>query len=237
MRELTPHPAKFSDVILDAIGVVLQDECDRLGHEVHVLDPFAGVGKIHKLKDPGRILTTGVELEPEWAEQHILTLVGNSLHLDELFVARKFNAIATSCTYGNRMADSHIVGEADKSKRMTYTHQIGRQLHEDNSGKMQWGPAYREFHEAVWRQCDIVLTPGGLFILNVKNFYRTRTIKGKKVTELVDVSKWHVDFLIGLGYRAEIESIVVPTRGMSFGANGSKRVNHEMVHVLRKEVR
>jgi len=234
MTEPTPHPAKFSDVILDAIEGVLDDEVERQDHPIRVLDPFAGTGKIHRLHDPGRIHTFGVELEPEWATQHVQTSIGNALDLTAVFGPRfVFDVVATSCTYGNRMADHHVA--TDDSKRMTYTHQMGRQLHQDNSGKMPWGDKYREFHVAAWTEATKFLVPEGLFILNVKNFYRTRTIKRKKVTELVDVCQWHLDTLVGMGYYAWGEPIIVPVRGMSFGANGSKRVDHEMVYVLRKE--
>ena len=53
-----------------------------------------------------------------------------------------FEAICTSPTYGNRMAD-HFEAK-DGSKRNTYRYAIGRALDEENTGKMQWGKKYRE---------------------------------------------------------------------------------------------
>jgi hypothetical protein len=229
----TPHPAKFTDSILDVIQEVLEAEVDRADHPIRVLDPFAGTGKIHRLHDPGRIHTFGVEIEPEWATQHPQTSTGSALDLAAVFGPRfPFDVVATSCTYGNRMADHHVA--KDGSKRMTYTHQLGRPLHPENSGKMHWGDEYRQFHVAAWTEATRVLVPGGLFVLNVKNFPRTRTVKRRKIEEVVDVSQWHLDTLLDMGYSSEVLPIIVPVRGMGFGANGKKRVNHEVVHVLRK---
>ena len=101
------HPATFSDPILAAIDAAL-------GDAETVLHPFAGIGGIHRLNRS----TVGVELEPESAEQHPNTIVGNALDLpspDDIF-----DAIATSPTYGNRMADHHDA--KDGSTRHTYRH-------------------------------------------------------------------------------------------------------------------
>jgi hypothetical protein len=134
-------------------------------------------------------------------------------------------------TYGNRMADHHVA--KDSSKRMTYTHQLGRPLSENNSGAMNWGPKYWDFHIAAWREQTRILKPGGLFILNVKDFYRTRTINRTRVTEQVEVCQWHLDTLTDLGYQVERE-VIVPVRGMRMGANHKKRMGHEMVYALRR---
>lgn len=214
---------------------LVADEAARRQGVVTVLDPFAGTGKIHTLHQRRKIKTIGVELEPEWASQHEQTVCGNSLHLREIFGSRmKFDIIATSPCYGNRMADHHEA--RDDSKRMTYRHQLGRMPSDDSAAVLHWGPKYREFHVAAWQEATSVLIPGGLFILNVKNFMRTRTIKGKKVKEVVDVCQFHLDVLTDLGYDLEA-SIIVPTSGMGFGANSKKRINHEMVYALRKETR
>lgn len=228
----TPHPAKFTDVILQVVSDLVSQEANKWG-SVRVLDPFAGTGRIHELHDPPRVQTYGMELEPEWANQHERTTVGNSLHISQHAVARKkFDIIATSPTYGNRMADHHEA--KDDSKRMTYRHQLGRMPHDDSSTTLAWGKKYWQFHLQAWLEMNRVIAPEGLFILNVKNFYRTRTIKGKRVTEQVDVCGWHLDTLSDLGYSAEA-AIPVPVRGMRMGANHKKRVSHEMVYALRKD--
>ena len=223
------HPAKFTPVILKVIGDALSDEACRLGHEVQVLDPFAGTGLIHDLAKPGLIDTYGIEIEPEWAEMHPATEVGDAT--DMAFESLSFDAIATSPCYGNRMADHHEA--KDDSKRITYRHRLGRALSENSAGKIHWGVKYEEFHEKAWTEADRVLRPGGLFVLNAKNFHRTRTVKKKRVQEVVDVVGWHHDYLTSLGYATEAD-IAVPVRGMGYGQNGKKRIGHERVIVMRK---
>lgn len=228
---MTNHPAKFTEAILNVIGDMVMAESE--GREVRVLDPFAGTGKIHELHNPPRVQTFGCELEPEWASQHRRTRVGNALHVSSYEWAQpKFHIVATSPTYGNRMADHHEA--KDDSKRMTYRHQLGRMPHPDSSTILPWGKAYWEFHQQAWLEINRVIMPGGLFILNVKNFYRTKRVKGVKVTEEVDVCQWHLDTITSIGYGVEA-AIVVPVRGMRMGSNHTKRVNHEMVYGLRKE--
>jgi tRNA G10 N-methylase Trm11 len=230
---VSEHPAKFTDSILDVIRPVLHGEANSCGFAaLRVLDPFAGTGKIHRLRLPGFIETVGIEIEPEWATLHPDTLVGNALELP--FASGSFGAIATSPTYGNRMADHHEA--KDDSKRMTYRHRLGRPLNPANSGQLAWGDKYREFHKAAWSECDRVLRPGGLFVVNVKNFVRTRTVKKVRVAEEVDVCQWHLDAITDLGYDLE-QAIVVPVRGMRMGSNHASRVSHEMVYALRKDVR
>lgn len=93
------HPAKFSIEVLDAIDVIVPEG-------VTVLDPFAGVGFIHRLK--GRS-TIGVELEPEWASVHPRTIQGNALALP--IPDESVPWVVTSPCYGNRMADHHDAKE------------------------------------------------------------------------------------------------------------------------------
>lgn len=212
------HPAPFSDDILDVIaGFVVG--FDR------VLDPFAGVGNIHRLRGLAGVRETiGIELEPEWAEHHPDTITGNALDMVALVGAETISAIVTSPAYGNRMADHH--NAQDDSVRLTYTHTIGRKLTEGNTGAMQWGQEYRDLHLAVWTEATKALRPGGLFVLNVKDHVRGDQIQ--------DVSAWHVDTLTRrLNY--ELESIrTVNTRGVMAGANAESRVPCELIFVLSK---
>ena len=121
-------------------------------------------------------------------------------------------------TYGNRMSDHHDAKDA--SKRRTYTHTLGRKLHQDNSGALDWGPQYRAFHVAAWTEARRVLQAGGAFVLNIKDH-----IRGGQVQP---VTQWHIDALTGLGFRL-LRHEHVPTPSMRYGANADKRVEYESV--------
>jgi len=204
------HPAPFSAELLPLFAELLE------GHD-RVLDPFAGTGRIHDLPNT----TVGVELEPEWAALHPDTIIGNALALP--FANGEFDAICTSPTYGNRLADSHDA--KDGSVRRSYTHDLGRDLTEDNSGAMQWGDDYREFHRAAWIEAVRVLRDSGLFVLNMKDHIRD----GK----WQDVSAFHAHILMELGLRFITVRPVV-TGHLKQGENADQRVGAELVWVFEK---
>lgn len=204
------HPAKYTDGLMPIFESMIPSGSS-------VLDPFAGTGKIHTLPFD----TVGLEIEPEWASMHDNTICGDATNMP--FGCGKFDVICTSPTYGNRMADSH--NARDGSKRNTYTHSLGRNLHENNSGKMQWGDSYRKLHKLAYKECKRVLKDGGLFILNIKNHIR----KGKEV----DVFQWHLDCLTNMGFLLlRIETL--ETKGNGFGANGKARTGVEFIALLKK---
>lgn len=208
------HPAKFNQPVLECFREELANVRGVL------LDPFAGTGRIHTLRSDS-LDTYGIELEPEWAEMSPFTTIGSALDLpydDEIF-----DVIATSPTFGNRMADRY--DGRDGSKRYTYTTSLGRQLSPENSGGMQWGPSYRDFHRVAWSEAVRVLRPGGKFLLNCADHIR----KGEQQY----VCRFHIDVLrdLGLEYR---KSILVNTRKMGHGANGESRIPGEYVFVLVK---
>jgi len=105
--ELRPHPAKFSDVHLEAARAYLDAEVERRGitrEELLVLDSFAGIGLVHELP----YTTVGVELEPEWAGHHPDTIVGDATDLAAVGIhPGQFDAYFTSTTFANRMADTY----------------------------------------------------------------------------------------------------------------------------------
>lgn len=207
------HPAKYNGKLLATFAHLLS------GNE-RILDPFAGTGKIFELLNYHPELSIeGIEIEPEWSRIDSRVTAGNALYLP--WNDNEFDMIITSPTYGNRMADHHRA--KDNSIRNTYTHCLGRKLHPDNSGAMQWGDAYRAFHRKAWLEARRVLKSGGTFVLNCKNFYRNG--------ELVEVTEWHIETLESLGFYM-LKCIRVDLPGNGFGQNGKLRVGHESVVAL-----
>lgn len=96
-------PAKFSPEILDQIRVELRS---RLITDGTILDPFAGVGGVHALRDDGYD-TIGVDIEPEFAACDARTTEGDSTKLTSIPALAghigRVRVIVTSPAYGNRM--------------------------------------------------------------------------------------------------------------------------------------
>lgn len=222
------HPAPFTDVIIERFAWIINNYMmagDR--SRVRVLDPFAGVGTIHRLNEMVRNLdgasrkveTVGIELEPKWAIADARTRVGSALDLP--FKARAFDLIMTSPCYGNRMADHH--NAKDGSERITYRHYYGEDLTDGSAAMMQWGQEYRDFHAAAWKEALRVLRPSGLFVVNISNHIR----KGYEVP----VVEWHMQTLLELGlYIEHVDAVETPR--MRRGENHELRVTHEHILVL-----
>jgi DNA modification methylase len=204
------HPAPFSLALIPVMAKLLREYSPGLT----VLDPMAGVGRIHDLAEHGPWITRGVELEQEWASQHPLTLQGDARKLP--WVNGFFDAVVVSPPFANRMADSH--NAQDGSYRRTYTHVLGRSLTEGNSGGMQWGEA--------WAEAARVLRPGGVFILNLKDHQR----KGRRV----HVSQWHHETLVALHLKL-IDLKRVGTPGFRYGENREVRYPERLL-VYRKDL-
>jgi hypothetical protein len=223
-----PHPAVYSDAVLDAFRELLADHHDGIGRVL--VDPFAGTGRIHELAPEW--YTLGVELEPEWADLHPpspgkhagITFCGNSLDLAVVLGNRAgvavVDVIATSAAYGNRLADHYDA--YDPEARRSYSIDLGRPLTEGNGAGMQWGDEYRELHEAVWRECAWLLRPGGLFLLNCKDHQRAGAI--------MPVTGWHLRTLVALGLGV-IDLRTIPPAGL---ANTTAAKLPELVVAFRK---
>jgi hypothetical protein len=226
------HPAKFTPAILDALRVHCRDEAKRLGRRPELLDPFAGVGRIHQLEDVAD--TTGIELRPRWAAAHSRTRIGDATRLPSRWTGR-FDIVATSPCYGNRFADHH--NAQDGSTRRSYHHDYGDPLwsHPRDAGVAHFRqPAYKVLHEKAWRNVERVLRPatrtepGGLFLLNVKNFHEQH--------RLVLVVEWHVAAAVSAGL-AYVDGHSVAVNGMTYGENAEAREDHELVLAFRKTAR
>ncbi|MCC6455183.1 MAG: hypothetical protein IT328_09600 [Caldilineaceae bacterium] len=201
------HPAKYSDALMPILQNALR------GYDC-ILDPFAGTGKLRLVRPDAHLL----EIEPEWAAISGAT-VGNAL--DMPWPDGYFDAVCTSPTYANRMADHHEARDA--SRRNTYRHALGRPLHPQNSGMLQWGSLYRRFHYYAWLEVLRVLRPGGRFVLNISDHIRA----GK----VVKVARFHKLLCLVMGFRL-VEVHQVQTPRQRHGQNGEKRVAHEWVFVF-----
>lgn len=210
------HPAKFSDTIIELLN--------REVPAGKICDPFAGTGKVHLLANDKRD-TYGVEIEPEWASMHPRTIVGNALLLP--FPNETFDCIVTSPTYGNRLADHHKA--QDGSIRHSYTHDLGRTLHPDNSGTTYfWQSGYRAFHLKAWMEAFRILKVGGEAYINVSNF-----IRGGMEQDVVGM---HAELLAMAGGRI-VKIHHVDTPRLRFGANGDARVGEETILLFYKQQR
>lgn len=206
------HPAKYTDCLLPIFSKYLKNTA-------LVLDPFAGTGKLKEII-PNAIL---LEIEPEWAEMGG-AVIADSQHMP--LRDNVFDAVCTSPTYGNRMADHFIDHQTHKNYvRNTYRHCLGRSLNPNNSGRMQWGNKYKELHTVVWKECERVLKKGGLFILNVSDHIRA----GKQIY----VSDWHVKILTSMKFEL-LESLAVETPRQRMGKNSELRVGCEHVFIFKR---
>lgn len=172
------HPAKYADDFIPIFA-------EMVGSSKRILDPFAGTGKIGNIKKFGfNGFVYANEIEREWlcSTQNLCDCLTfeDAEFLD--FPNGWFDAIVTSPTYGNRMADHHHA--QDGSKRLTYTHCLGRPLNPENTGKMQWGDEYRQKHIRCYRHLVDLLASGGKFIINVKDHIRKQ--------EVIHVTDFHV---------------------------------------------
>jgi SAM-dependent methyltransferase len=221
---VTDHPATFTDALLPIMAELLP------AGPAKILDSFTGTGKIARLRQwLPQAEFFGYEIEPEWADQArtagCITTTGDSRHMH--YPDAMFDAICTSPTYGNRMADHHEA--RDGSPRHTYRHVLGRALTPGNSGAMRWsagsaGDEYRALHLAVWTECRRVLKPGGIFVLNLKDHIRKGVLQ--------PVTNWHAITLLMLGFVCT-RRVHVPCPGQRHGANGHLRVEYESVLQFR----
>lgn len=241
------HPAKFTDTVLDNF--------EALCHVYHpnlILDPFAGTGRVHSL--PG--FTVGVEIEPEWAEMDRRTIQGNALALP--FAEKTFDAVITSPTYGNRMADHHLATEKCKACNgtglvaWTGNGPIGvRGLMKcpkcDGRGRREYRRLTyrhmlgRELHPMNSGQLQWGWKYQGFHEQAWREAQRVLKTDGLLMINVsnhirsgreVDVVGWHRAACVTLGF-VLLDKVEVDTPRMRFGANRDLRIDHEVILVLQ----
>ena len=207
------HPARYSPDLLRVMSRYLTPG-------MRVLDPFGGVGTINRLAFTGAKFFTG-EIEYRVCEHSAGTrrVCADAQMLP--FASESFDAVFTSPTYGNRMADTYT----DESNRNTYTAAFGFDLHANNTGAMQWGLQYRWIHDGTYKQCYRVLKQNGLMVVNVSDHIRDG--------ERVNVARWHLATLHEIGFD-HITTHDISTPRNRKGQNGNARVECEYIFVFRK---
>ncbi|MGH9002704.1 MAG: hypothetical protein ACRDYV_06205, partial [Acidimicrobiia bacterium] len=202
-----PHPARYTPSLLPLVARHLEAGW-------RVLDPFAGTGGVHQLRALAAVDTVGVEIQPKWAAWHPDTICADLFDVD--FPTRSFDAVVTSPTYGNRMADNFT--PTDPTGRRSYRITHGEPLHPNNSGLLAWGPTYRNFHTRAWAR--VVPWTGRRLILNVKDHQRD----GQRAP----VVAWHRATLEALGL-VLVADIPVAAPGYRRGANRDARLDERVL--------
>jgi hypothetical protein len=212
---IPPHPATYPQAVLDIFAEFVE-QGDA------VLDPFGGVGGIHQLRWMAGCATVAIELEAEWAAAHSDTIHGDATRLSELVGDQRFDVIATSPAYGNRLADDYQA--SDPHARRSYAIDLGRSLTDGSGAGMHYATngEYEALHRAVWWQAVRRLQPGGLFLLNCKDFQRSG--------EVMPVTGWHVGVLADMGL-VVIDVRTLPAAGLPFT---TAKPLSELVVVFRK---
>jgi hypothetical protein len=219
------HPAPFSPLVLHELQVLVDRERRRLHRDPLVLDPFAGIGRIHDLR---RCSTVGVEIEPEWAACRRDTIVGDATALPAEWKER-FDVVATSPVFPNRMTDHH--NARDASRRHGYRFSLGRMPSEGSSAVMAWGPAYRNLHRTAAAEMFRVLAPGGLVAVDMSDSYRTRP---RHEREVIPAVEWWRQVLEDVGFSTVRVSGPIATPRLREGRNYEARVDGERIITGRK---
>lgn len=249
------HPAKYSEPVLAQMKAVMEAEAARLARSPLVLDPMAGVGRIHQLRPLCH--TVGVELEPEWAACHPDTWIGDALDLPPNWT-NHYDAVCVSPVYGNRYRDHHAAKDKCKkcggngkvaagsglvecslckgkglSPRKSYKTSLGRMPSEGSSCTLDFSDRYKDFHRRALAEMIRVVDDGGLVVVNVSNHYRGVKVGSGTRSMVMRVVEWWIETMLARGLYMEAV-LPVATRRMRHGANHTLRATTEQIIVCRK---
>jgi SAM-dependent methyltransferase len=220
-EEKVTHPAKYSNEFIPIFAEKLQ------GYEI-VLDIMAGTGKIGRIKEfnwQGRLLCN--EIEPEFTK--IMAYPIDAWFFNDAaqlpFRTGSIDAICTSPTYANRLADHWHQGKKNKHFYFSYTFGLRRDLNPENTGHMQWSEPYRIKHWQIYKECYRTLRQNGRLIITISDHIR----KG----QIIPVAMWHKTTLLELGFKLE-EDLLIPTRRLRCGENYKVRVEYEHIFIFKR---
>lgn len=235
---MQPHPAPFSQPILDRLRELLAGE-----GKVRVLDPFAGTGRVLAALPPGSKATL-IEIEQAFVDEGHTWIAANRSAfpgVDYLFhcadssswlgrTRKTFTHIITSPTYGNRMSDGYRSKPGTQCR--SYAQSKGGALHPRNTGAYKLdSDAYSEINYDVMLAAVERLVLGGKVMLNVSDFYRTPT-KGAPPQRQPVGADW-VNLMTACGaFLRSVEPVY--TRRFTRGEN-RHRVPYEYIMIFEKE--
>lgn len=252
------HPATFSTQIIKCMAESIE-ELTRPPRVV--LDPFAGIGKIHQLHDHlQRVITIGVELESEWAEQaprgeYMRTICGDALANMRCFTAMKMrvDAIATSPCYGNRMADKHTAGDKCSLCKGSGERRVGRKLvvctpctkckgtglSPRRSYRHDLGRLPSDGSAAIMQWGPEYRAFHGEALQLMHDTLRRRGVLALNIKDhvrggkLQRVPQWWRRTAIASGFEID-HTWTIPQNGNRHGANHAARASNELVYVFRR---
>jgi len=211
------HPATYPKTIQKTMAAIAYEL-----KVTDILDIFAGIGNIGKLKEygyTGNIRAS--EIEPKWGGESTKSL-HKARGVDESYIgdSRKLpiadesvQAIFTSPTYGNMMA------ARSPSRIDTYQALAGGKLKKGNTGGEVWGPEYEKLHREAYDEAYRIVKPGGFFVLNMKdkpvsavdaknNWIPKRGSTVEVRDNVMKATDWHIRALEDAGFEY-IETITV----------------------------
>ncbi len=213
--KVRPHPAKFSDVILDHIATIIPANTEW------IYDPMAGIGKITELGNAYKYHCNEIELE--WSSQIQADIVTACDAKNVMFIPG--SVVITSPPYGNRMADCFIT-DNKRSMMGRYAGDLGRRLSKGNAGALNFGNSYTLMMTEIYQSIFNRMSKGESFILNVSNFIKNGVEQ--------NVIGFYLTLFVINGYTLDSCQPINTPRDKRHGANSHVRVDHEVVMKWRK---
>lgn len=233
------HPCPYPPAVLACMRRHLADVTGL------VLDPMAGEGGVHLLSRPD-LRAIGIDIE-QWEQidgawvihgdaREARHLVGVALNIVDAHLRgrAKWQAVVVSPGYGNRLRDK-LRHDRTADTVLSYAQRLGADLSPGNGCALAFNDEYRLLHRTVWAEAIAGLEPGGRFILNIKDHFKTReaTKTRAKAQTRERVTAWHIATLLDLGL--DLRAVErVPGAGFKNGRNRTARLDYETVAVFDK---